>query len=326
MSLTHIPSVYNAGMPKVDRRNPKRSKSSSSDYSLMEYMQRFPNDDACLEFLWRTRFSEDGEHADCPKCKRHQPFKRYETKQRRGGSWTCTGCGHHLSVTAGTIFAKSSTSLHLWFYAMYLMASTRCGISAKQLERELGVTYKTAWRMFNKIRNELMSDDGEPLSGDVEIDETGVHGRPRGPKMTKKEAARWREEQVSVLGMVERGGRLKLRVIESRRGEPLSGAVRANVNPESIIFTDDWMSYKPLAREYLGHRVINHSAGVYVRGDIHTNSIEGAFGNLKTGMRGAYKKVSRKWLQSYLDEYAWRYNARLEQDALFEQLLARAAQ
>jgi transposase-like protein len=313
-------------MPPVDRKNPKRSKSSSSDYSLMEFMQRFPDDDACLDYLWREKFSDDGEHADCPKCKRKGvAFKRYETKQRRGGSWTCTRCGHHLSVTAGTIFARSSTSLHLWFYAMYLMASTRCGISAKQLERELGVTYKTAWRMFNRIRNELMADDDEPLNGAVEVDETGVHGKPRGPRMTKKEAAGWRERQVSVLGMVERGGRLKLRVIESRRGEPLSGPVRANVNPSSILFTDDWMAYKPLAKEFGGHSVINHSSRQYVDGDIHTNTIEGAFGNLKTGMRGAYKKVSRKWLQSYLDEYAWRYNARLEGVAMFEQLLRRAA-
>jgi hypothetical protein len=227
--------------------------------------------------------------------------------------------------TKGTIFEKSTTSLQLWFYAMFLMASTRCGISAKQLERELGVTYKTAWRMFNKIRNELMNDDGEPLSGDVEVDETGVHGKPRGPRMTRKEAAAWREKQISVLGMVERGGRLKLRVIKSRRGEPLSGPVRANVDPTSILFTDDWMAYKPLAREFGGHNVINHSGGQYVNGDIHTNSIEGAFGNLKTGMRGAYKQVSRKWLQSYLDEYAWRYNARLEPLGMFEQLLRRAA-
>ncbi len=193
---------------------------------------------------------------------------------------------------------------------MYLMTSTRCGISAKQLERELGVHYKTAWRMFNKIRNELMKDDAKPLKGDVEIDETGVHGRPRGPKMNLKEAAQWRQRQVSVLGMVERGGRVKLRVIKSRRGEPLSEAVRANVNPQSI------MLHRRLARLQAARPrirrppVINHSAGVYVVGDIHTNTIEGFFGNLKTGMRGAYKKVSHKWLQSYLDEYAWRYNHR----------------
>jgi hypothetical protein len=209
---------------------------------------------------------------------------------------------------------------------MYLMTSTRCGISAKQLERELGVHYKTAWRMFNKIRNELMNDEGaEPLAGQVEVDETGVHGRPRGiRKMKPKEAAKWRNAQIAVLGMVERGGRLRLRVIPSRRGEPLSEAVRANVNPDSILITDEWPAYKPL-REYQRH-IINHSAREYVRGDIHTNSIEGAFGNLKTGMRGTYKKVSLKWLQSYLDEYAYRYNERFRGErSMFHNLLERAA-
>ena len=210
---------------------------------------------------------------------------------------------------------------------MYLMASTRCGISAKQLERELGVHYKTAWRMFNKIRNELMNEGqrAQPLSGDVEIDETSWGGRPRRKLRTRKEQAAWREAKTTVLGMVERGGRIKLRVIKSRRGEPLSGAVRANVNPDSIIFTDDWMAYKPLSREYAGHSVINHSAGSYVVGNIHTNTIEGFFGNLKTGMRGTYKQVSRKWLQSYLDEYAWRYNQRREPRGMFFALLDNAA-
>ena len=253
-------------------------------------------------------------------------FKRYATAQGRQ-SWTCTGCGHHVHPTAGTIFAKSSTSLRLWFHAMYLMTSTRCGISAKQLERELGVHYKTAWRMFNKIRNELMADDGSmPLKGEVEVDETGVHGRPLGAKMTKKEGAQWRERQVSVLGMVERGGRVRLRVIKSRRGESLRPAVRANVNPEAILFTDDWASYRPLGREFAAHSVINHSSGVYVWGDVHTNTIEGFFGNLKTGMRGTYKKVSRKWLQSYLDEYAYRYNERFRGNrSMFHNLLKEAA-
>jgi len=311
-------------MPPANRHEPRRAKSSTSEYSLTEFQRQFPDDAACLEHLWRTRHSPDGEHAYCPKCGSERVFKRYATKQGRQ-SWTCTGCGHHVHPTAGTIFHKSSTSLQLWFYAMYLMASTRCGISAKQLERELGVHYKTAWRMFNKIRNELMKDDAKPLKGKVEVDETGVHGRPRGPRMTKKEAAQWRERQVSVLGMVERGGRVKLRVIKSRRGEPLSGAVRANVNPNSIIFTDDWRSYRPLGREYAGHNIINHSAGVYVHGDIHTNTIEGFFGNLKTGMRGTYKKVSQKWLQSYLDEYAWRYNQRRDHRGMFFALLNNAA-
>ena len=125
--------------------------------------------------------------------------------------------------------------------------------------------------------------------------------------------------------MVERGGRLRFRVIPSRRGPALSREVRANVNPSSIIFTDDWQAYKPLRGEFIAHRVINHSTGIYVEGSTHTNSIEGAFGNMKTGMRGVYKKVSRTYLQSYLDEYAWRHNAKRNQGALFAQLLERAA-
>src|SRR5258708_39453247 len=111
---------------------------------------------------------------------------------------------------AGTILEKSTTSLHQWFYAMYLMVSTRCGISAKQLEREIGVSYKTAHRIMKKIRTELMTDaDGEPLFGDVEVDETSWGGKPRGPKLTRSEAARFREAKPTVLGMVERGGRVR---------------------------------------------------------------------------------------------------------------------
>ncbi len=137
------------------RKNPIRSKSSESQYSLMEFMREFPDDDACLEWLWRNRYSPDGTYAECLKCETERAFKKYDTSQRRQ-SWTCQGCGYHLHPTAGTIFHKSSTSLHLWFYAMHLMTGTRCEISAKQLERELGVTYKTAWRMANLICNELM--------------------------------------------------------------------------------------------------------------------------------------------------------------------------
>src|SRR3954462_12305416 len=165
-------------MPPANRHNPTRTACSDSDFSLMEFMGQFPDDAACLDHLWRSRYAPDGTHAECPKCEQERVFKKYATAQGRQ-SWTCTGCGHHVHPTAGTIFHKSSTSLHLWYYAMYLMASTRCGISAKQLERELGVAYKTAWRMAKLIRTELMADDGQPLSGAVEADETYVGGRRR---------------------------------------------------------------------------------------------------------------------------------------------------
>jgi transposase len=314
-----------------DRNNPVRRRSSESDYSLMEFMAMFPNDAACLEQLWRDRFAPDGHHARCPRCERERKFHRTKTR----ASYTCDTCGLHVHPQKGTIFERSSTSLHLWFYAMYLMASTRCGISAKQMERELGVTYKQAHKMMKRIRT-LMGDDGTPLSGDVEIDETSWGGKPRKPAGAspyialgpdrRAAAAAAREAKPTVLGMIERGGRLRFRVIPSRHGATLSRAVTANVNPDSIIFTDDWASYKPLGRQYIDHKVVNHSAGEYVRGDAYTNSIEGAFGNMKTGMRGVYKKVSPAYLQTYLDEYAWRHNAKRAKGALFTQLLDRAAE
>ena len=151
-------------MPPVDRNTPKRAQSSESSYSLVEFMREFPNDAACLNWLWRERCSEDGEHAECPKCERVRKFHKVNDRP----AWDCDSCGFHMHPTAGTIFHKSSTSLHLWFFAMHLITSTRGGISAKQLERELGVTYKTAWRMFNLIRNRLMTQDYQgPLSGEV---------------------------------------------------------------------------------------------------------------------------------------------------------------
>ena len=186
-------------MPPANRKSPKRSSASESQYSLMEFMREFPDDEACLQWLWQNR-CETGEpgHAHCPRCEEIRPFKRYETSQQRQ-SWTCTACGLHIHPTAGTIFHKSSTSLHLWFYAMWLMTSTRCGISAKQLERELGVTYKTAWRMFHLIRNELMGDYVAPMNGPVEMDETYVGGKVRQSDYAKhpefanrSDKSRWR--------------------------------------------------------------------------------------------------------------------------------------
>jgi transposase-like protein len=301
----------------------------------MEFLREFPDDAACLEHLWRARYSPDGEHAVCPKCEQERVFRRYKTTQGRQ-SWTCTGCGHHVHPTAGTIFAKSSTSLHLWFYAMYLVTSTRCGISAKQLERSLGVSYRTAWRMLNKIRNELMKDDGQPLRGDVEADETSVDGKPRhahgqhthiavGP-VRRSEAAKLRERsRATVFAAVERGGRVKATVLPSRRGPRLKATLVEWVMPESIIVTDDWGAYNGLDRHFIAHSRINHSAGVYVEGDTHTNTIEGFFGHVKPAIKGTYRKVSHRWLQGYLNEFCWRYNLRDQRDpSMFAELVERA--
>jgi transposase-like protein len=302
----------------------------------MEFMRAFPDDEACLQWLWRTRFSPDGHHAYCQKCEQERVFKRYPTKQRRF-SWTCTGCGRHKSVTAGTIYEGSATALHLWFYAGYLLTSTRCGISAKQLEREIGVTYKTAWRMLNKLRNIAMADDdADQLRGDVEIDEASVDGKPRRPQgehrylatgtTRRSEAAKERERsRATVFAAVERGGRIKATVLPSRRGPQLKKQVIEWVEPTSIVITDDWPAYRGLDRHYIAHSRVNHSAGIYVDGDTHTNTVEGFFGHLKPAIKGTYRKVSHKWLQGYLNEFTFRRNARLTPEAMFQQLLSRAA-
>ncbi|HUJ55404.1 MAG TPA: IS1595 family transposase, partial [Gaiellaceae bacterium] len=245
----------------------------------MEFMQAFPDDAACLDWLFRQRHAPDGAHAHCPKCDRERKFHRVKDRP----SYDCDTCGYHLHPTAGTVFHKSPTSLHLWFYAMYLMASTRCGISAKQLERELGVTYKTAWRMFNLIRNEVMADDTEgPLSGSVEADETWHGGRMRqsdkrraereggprnGPHVKKRE---------TVFAIVERGGRVVAMQVPSRYGHTLRKNVLRHVAPGSTVYTDDYSGYNGLDYTYT-HHTINHSGRIYADGHVHTQTIEGFF-------------------------------------------------
>jgi hypothetical protein len=309
-------------MPPVDRDNPVRSAYCDSQYSLVEFVSEFPDDASCLEWLWRNRYSEDGAHAYCPKCDRERKFH----KVRERPAWDCDTCGHHLHPLADTIFHKSSTSLHLWFFAIHLTTSTRCGVSAKHLERELGVTYKTAWRMANLIRNKLMTEDQRKLSGYVEVDEASVDGKPR-KHMNRSDAARLRERsRATVLAAVERGGRIKATVVSSRRGPHIHDQVVEWVRPESIVYTDEWGAYNRLGGHFAGHSRVVHGAGEWVRGDAYTNTVEGFFGNLKTGIRGNYKKVSHRWLQGYLNEFTWRYNHRHDGKAMFETLLLKAAE
>jgi transposase len=313
-------------MAPVDRKNPVRGAGSESGYSIVEFMREFPDDAACLDYLWRQRFSPDGLNAWCDRCQKSRPHRRYEGRH----SYDCTSCGKHVSVTAGTIFHKSSTSLQLWFYAMYVMASTRCGISAKQLERERGVTYKTAWRMFNLIRNKLMADDGAPLTGAVEADETLIGGRMRNSHRREREKMGWdrkrydNERKTMVFAVVEREGRVKAQIIPNSSGPTLRGAVRENVTPGTTLYTDEWVGYRTLEADY-PHLTIRHRDGIYAQGTTHTQTIEGFFGLLKNALRGVHHGVSDRWLQSYLNEYAWRYNNRGPRNTMFRDLIDSAA-
>ena len=315
-------------MPPVDRNEPKRAKSSESSFSMMEFMRMFPDDRTCLDWLWRKRFSEDGSHTHCPSCDRERKFHRVNGRP----TYDCDTCGHHINPTAGTIFHKSSTSLHLWFYAMWIMTSTRCGVSAKQLERELGVTYKTAWRMFKLIRTELMADDDGRLSGDVEADETLIGGKMRNSERRKREALGWNkkrydnEKKTLVFAAVQRdGGRVKAMVIPDSQGQTLGAALDAFVEPDAILFTDEWAGYIKPGKGYRAHHTIRHRDRIYVDGLTHTQTAEGFFSLLKNALRGVHHGVSDKWLQGYLNEYVWRYNHRHQPRAMFLDMLDTAA-
>ena len=318
-------------MAAGNRKNPTRAKWSESRYSLMEFMRDFPDDETCLRWLWQTNYAldDEGKTAHCMKCGEVRTFARYATSQQRQ-SWTCTACGTHVHPTAGTIFHKSSTSLHLWFYAIYLMSSTRCGISGKQLERELGVTYKTAWRMLNLIRKELMAQDDDKLTGDVEADETYIGGKPRlkdVPRTAtgKPKMGRSGKEKATVFGAVERGGRVRAEVVPKGDVGGIPRRVTEFIIPEAVLFTDEYVGYNKPGQGFRAHHRIRHQAKIYVAGDVHTQTIEGFWSLVKRGLHGTHHAVSAKHLQGYLNEYVWRYNHRHAEGPMFLALIHRAA-
>ena len=281
---------------------PTQSIPKELRYTISQFHDEFPTDDACLEYLKEERWP--GGITECAKCGVER--KHYRVKGRT--AYACDHCGHHIYPLAGSIFEKTTTPLRTWFYAIYLMGSTRCGISAKQIQRETGVTYKTAWRIFHQVRKLL--SDGEQLEGaTVEMDETYMGGKARRKGRPHRNDKRNR----CVIGMVERGHGGRVRAIVSTDGatrRALHGLAKEHIMPESTIFTDEWTAYEGLDKLGYRHKRINHSAGVYVVGTTHTNTIEGFWSLVKRGIGGVYHSVSAKHLQSYLDEYSFRYNRR----------------
>ena len=277
-------------------------------YTIQDFNRDFPDDDACLEWL-RRHLHPDG--IFCKVCQRITKHHRVVSRP----SYSCDWCGHHVHPTAGTIFEKSTTSLRLWFHAFYLMAQTRCGISAKQIERETGVTYKTAWRMFDKIRG-LLGESVTPLSGEVEIDETYMGGKRRGGKR-----GRGAPGKTVVAGAVERRGRVVAVKAENVRAATLLPFIREHVLPRTNVYTDELPSYNRLRAHGYVHRRIHHASRIYVAGTVHTNTIEGFWSLLKRGISGVYHAVSEKYLQSYLNEYAFRYNHRNDEQPMFKTML-----
>src|SRR5947199_4631883 len=282
-------------------------------YTRNQFDKDFPNDDVCLEQVKQQRWPSGMIY--CETCEKER--KHYRVSGRT--AYACDRCGHHIYPLAGTIFEKSTTPLRIWFQAMYLMGSTRCGISAKQIQRETGVTYKTAWRMFKQIRM-LLSEDLQLEGSTIEMDETMIGGRRRRRTMYDPQNKTW------VAGLVERkGGRVYATVIDENTKKVLQDIAYEKILPKSVVFTDDAAQYHGLDEKYIHHR-INHSQGVYVLGNVHTNTIEGFWSLVKRGLGGVYHSVSKKYLQTYLNEYSFRYNHRACGNLIFPLLVERASQ
>lgn len=290
-------------------------------YTLADFKRDFPNDEACLEWLKNLRWP-DG--ITCRKCNR--VTKHHRVAKRL--CYACDQCGTHVYPQAGTILQDSRTPLVYWFRAIFLMATTRMGIAAKHLEREVGCSYKTAWRMMRMIR-ELMSEDILALLGQVEIDESFFGGKAINKHYNHKYGYRPFPKKQAVLGIVQRGGNIVTALIPQASNFTILPRVRDHVLPKSMVFTDEFRTYRNLPKMGYQHRRVYHSAHVYVENDnvtgikAHTNTVESFWSLAKNGIRGANRHVGNRYLQGYLNAYAFRWNHRRDADSMFRALVER---
>jgi transposase-like protein len=266
---------------------------------------RFTDPEAAAEYLEGLRWA-DG--VVCPHCgeSEREPY-RLKSKATKRRLWKCRACRKQFTVTVGTIFESSHVPLNKWLAAFYLLCSSKKGMSAHQLHRMLGVQYRTAWFMFHRIR-EAMSDPSfsSRLGGVVEVDETYIGGQ----RKKHGERGRMRLHKVPVVALIERGGRVRSERVASVSAKELKGAIRRYVDPSARIMTDEWSAYRNLDREFADHQTVQHSYGEYGRGEVHINTAEGYFANLKRGVNGIYHHVSPAHLHRYLAEFDFRWNAR----------------
>lgn len=274
--------------------------------TITQFMTIYPDDETCLERLLIEQ--RGGDTFTCEGCG-VVDSKFYKLSNRK--CYSCVNCRYQVHPTAGTIFHKSATPLRVWFYAIFLFSKSKNGVSAKELQRQLGVTYKCAWRIAKQIRL-LFALDHEQLDGTVEMDETYIGGRRRmSQKFSNKSV---------VVGAVERQGQVVAKVTQDASSTTLQKLLREHVSIGTRLYTDDWRGYTRANALGYNHTSINHSAQVYVQGDVHTNTIEGFWSQLKRSVQGTYHYVSPKYLQSYVNEFAYRYNLRYS-DQLFESML-----
>jgi transposase-like protein len=259
----------------------------------------------------KTRF---GETLDCPKCSKNGKFHRVKSRP----VYECQWCGYQLSPMVNTPFEKSRTPLQKWFYAIYLFTTSRHGVPAKELQRQLSVTYKTAWRMGHQIRQYMADIDGDNGIGGagkhVEIDETYVGGKTKGQ-------GKYRDKKVAVFGMLERGGNIMTKVVGNSRRATLLPIIEANVAKGSEVSTDEYHAYKVLGMSGYDHATVNHAKEEWVRGITHTNTLDGFWARFKLSVRGTHIHISRKHMDKYLGEFEFRFNLRANPTSMLDALM-----
>lgn len=290
----------------------------TAKYTLKQFQAEYPDDDACLQAIMQRRY---GDNPTCPGCGLIGT-KFHRITGRR--AYACQWCGHHVYPCVGTPFEHSSTPLTLWFQAMYLFTATRNGVSAKELQRQLGVTYKCAWRIGHELRKLMAARDQAtnpgPLTDHVEVDEAYIGGKDKqtgrpGPESNK----------TAVLGMVQRHGNIVTHTIENAKRSSLIPLIEKHVAKGSIISSDEWAVYKRLPKLGYKHGFVKHRFEEYVNGIHHTNTIEGFWSHLKRGIKSTHASVSRKHLPKYLGEFAFRFNNRHAPAEMFQRMLSQIA-
>ena len=273
--------------------------------------KHFHDEESARKYLENLRWREG--KPVCPHCgciNEHYELKPKTSESKlRKGVWKCKDCRKQFSITVGTVFERSHVPLHKWLFAVQLMCSSKKGVSAKQIERMLGITYKTAWFMMHRIRHAMEQKiQDKKLKGIIEADETYVGGKGKGKR------GRGSITKTPVFSLVERNGKVRSFRVEKVTANNLKEIIRNNVDKTSTLITDEFKSYNGLDKEYPFHYVVKHAKREYVNGIASTNTIEGYFSILKRGITGVYQHVGKQHLHRYLAEFDFRYNNRQVND------------
>lgn len=291
-----------------------QNTSTKDDAPIQEVPLACADEKAAVEFMEKQRW---GDAPCCPECGSVSVYQMKDSKtgeRQKNFRWRCHDCKKQYTVRVGTVFEDSRIPLRHWCYGFYRASTSKKGVSALEIKRQTGLAYKSALFMLNRIRFAMDESDVEPLEGIVEVDETFVGGKARRKnnqssiKNRGEHQAQQMKRKQPVIGMLERNGKIRPRVIADVTAKTLKAEITKHIDQSATIMTDDWTGYRFLAREGWKHDSVNHSRYEFARGDVTTNRIEGFFSILKRGLNGIYHSVSKKHLHRYLSEFEFRYN------------------